>query len=103
MKQLNRFYLTYLQWVEANNFQDLGTDPLVFTSEVVKEMIKQSEFEPHDYEHQSIGNILVTFFGNYLVKCIEELKIIAEQKRIEDRSFVGEQVLFGLKANSLRT
>ena len=83
MKQVNRFYLLYRQWVDTHHFQELGTDTHIFTTENVEELLRQSDFEPKDYEHLSIGNILVSFFGHYLRENEEEEKPIVEEPKEE--------------------
>ena len=83
MKQVNRFYLLYRQWVDTHHFHELGTDTHIFTTENVEELLRQSDFEPKDYEHLSIGNILVSFFGHYLRENEEEEKPIVEEPKEE--------------------
>ena len=102
MKLINRFYMLYKQWVDAKQFQDLGSDEGLFTVENIQLILGQSEYMPQDHEHMSVGNILINFFNLYANNLYEELqrrkdeeeakkKQEEEQRRLEEEKRLEEE------------
>ena len=89
MRELNEFLYLFKKWEEMHEFQEVGTPINDFSLDKIIQYIKNNDFLPKDLEHNSVGNILSSYFKSRSALEEEEKRINAErelekQKREEE-------------------
>jgi len=80
MRELNEFLYLFKKWEEIHEFQEVGTPINDFSLEKIIQFVKNNDFLPKDLEHNSVGNILSSYFKSRSALEEEEKRINAEKE-----------------------
>ena len=80
MRELNEFLYLFKKWEEIHEFQEVGTPINDFSLEKIIQFVKNNDFLPKDLEHNSVGNILSSYFKSRTALEEEEKRINAEKE-----------------------